>query len=261
MTDYNNVTVEKRNSTLLITISRERALNAINKETIAELQKVFSYYWTDEELRCVILTGAGVKSFVAGADIPELADLDVRSGNELAANGLYLMKTIQNFPRPVIAAVNGFALGGGCEIALACDIRLASEKAKFGQPEVNLGIIPGYGGTQRLPRLVGRSKATQLIMTGAIISAAEAYRIGLVDEVYPHEELMDKAFEMAELIASKAPIAITMAKECINRGLDTSLTSGCDLEKANFSQLCGTGDKNEGMEAFQEKRPAKFTGH
>ncbi len=261
MNSYNNLVVEVKDEVVVVQINRERALNALNKETIEELQKFFSYYWSDEKIKCVIVTGGGAKAFVAGADITELADLDVRGGNETSARGLYLMKTIQNFPKPVIAAVNGFALGGGCELALACDIRLASEKAKFGQPEVNLGIIPGYGGTQRLPRIVGRGKAMQLILTGDIIDSAEAYRIGLVDEVYPHDELMDNALKMANKIASKGPIAIELAKESINRGLDGTLTAGCDLEKANFAQTCGTGDKNEGMEAFLEKRPAKFTGH
>lgn len=261
MTDYKNVLVEKHDEVLVVKINRERALNALNRETIEELQQLFSFYWSDEKVRCVIVTGNGGKAFVAGADINELADTDIRSGNDLSARGLYLMKTIQNFPKPVIAAVNGFALGGGCELALACDIRLASEKAKFGQPEVNLGILPGYGGTQRLPRLVGKGKALQLILTGEMIDAQEAYRIGLADEIYPHEELMDKAMEMAKLICSKAPIGIELAKESVNRGLDMSLALGCDLERANFSQTCATGDKNEGMEAFLEKRPPKFTGH
>jgi enoyl-CoA hydratase len=260
MNEYKNLLVETKEHVLIVRINRERALNALNKEIIGELQQLFSYYWMDDTVKCVVITGAGEKAFVAGADISELADLDVRSGNELSARGLYLMKTIQNFPKPVIAAINGFALGGGCELAMACDIRLASEKAKLGQPEVNLGIIPGYGGTQRLPRLVGRGKAMELILTGQIIDAAEAHRIGLVDEVYPPEQLMDKALEMANLICTKAPVAIVLAKETINRGIEGSLSYGCDLEKANFAQLCGTGDKNEGMEAFLEKRPAKFTG-
>jgi enoyl-CoA hydratase len=261
MTEYKNLLVEQQDAVLIVKINRERALNAINKETIAELQQLFSYYWSDDKVGCVIITGAGEKSFVAGADIPEIGELDIRTGTDFAARGLYLMKTIQNFPKPVIAAINGFALGGGCEIAMACDIRLASEKAKMGQPEVNLGIIPGYGGTQRLPRLVGKGKAMQLILTGEIISAQEAYRIGLVDELYPPDQLMAKALEMAKLICSKAPLAISAAKECINRGLDIQLSSGCDLEKANFGMICGTGDKNEGIEAFSEKRSAKFTGH
>lgn len=260
MTDYKNILVEKKEKVLLVTINRERSLNSLDRETVGELQQLFSYYWSDDSIGCVIVTGAG-KAFVAGADIPELADLDVRSGTELSSRGLYLMKTIQNFPKPIIAAINGFALGGGCELAMACDIRLASEKAKLGQPEVNLGIIPGYGGTQRLPRLVGRGKALQLILTGELISAAEAYRIGLVDEVYAPEELMEKAFAMANLICSKGPIAIQLAKECVHRGIEVDLAHGCDLEKANFGSICGTGDKNEGMEAFLEKRSPKFTGN
>ncbi len=261
MAEYKNLLVEKKDSILVVKINRERALNALNREVIAELQQLFSFYWSDEAIRGVILTGAGEKAFVAGADITELADVDVRSGAELSARGLYLMKTIQNFPHPVIAAINGFALGGGCELAMACDIRLASTKAKLGQPEVSLGIIPGYGGTQRLPRLVGRGKAMQMIFTGEMVDAAEAHRIGLVDEVYEPEELMDKAMAMAKLIATKGPRAVALAKECINRGLDGTLTAGCDLEKANFGQICGTGDKNEGMEAFLEKRKPNFTGH
>jgi enoyl-CoA hydratase len=261
MTEYKNLLCEKKDNIMIVTVNRERALNALNKETVIEMQQLLHYYWTDNSILCVIIRGAGEKAFVAGADITELADLDVRSGTDLAAHGQYLMKTIQNFPKPVIAAINGFALGGGCELAMACDIRLASEKAKLGQPEVNLGIIPGYGGTQRLPRLVGRGKAMQLILTGEMISAEEAHRIGLVDEVYPADQLMDKAMEMAKAICSKGPVAIAMAKECINRGLDVNLSAGCDLEKANFGSICGTGDKNEGMEAFLEKRKPNFSGH
>lgn len=261
MSEYKNLIVEKKDEILIVTINRERALNALNKDTINELQQLFSYHWSDDAIKCVILTGAGEKSFVAGADITELIDLDVRSGAETSGRGLYLMKTIQNFPKPVIAAINGFALGGGLELAMACDIRLASEKAKLGQPEVNLGIIPGYGGTQRLPRIVGKGKALQMILTGDPINAAEALRIGLVEEVYPPDQLMPKALEMAKTICSRGPLAIQAAKECINRGLDVNLTAGCDLEKANFGSICGSGDKNEGMEAFLEKRKPSFTGH
>ncbi len=260
MAEFKNILIEKTDDIRVVKINRERALNALDKETIAELQEFFTNHWSDDSLHCVILTGAGEKAFVAGADITELAQLDVRSGNELSARGNYLMKTIQYFPKPVIAAINGFALGGGCEMAMACDIRLASEKAKLGQPEISLGIIPGFGGTQRLPRLVGRGKAMQLILTGGMINAQEAHRIGLVDEIYPPEQLMDKAMEMAKLICSKGPVAVALAKECVNRGLDVSLPIGCDFEKANFAQVCGTDDKTEGCKAFLEKRPAKFTG-
>lgn len=259
MTDYNNVIIEQKDKVLIVTISREKTLNALNCETVKELQDIFSNHWSDENVGCVIITGAG-KAFVAGADITEIAKLDSISGAEFSNLGNYLMKTIANYPKPVIAAINGFALGGGSELALACDIRLASEKAKLGQPEVNLGIIPGYGGTQRLARLVGPGKAKQLILTGEMIDAREAHRIGYVEAVYPPEELMDKAIEMANVICSKAPLAISMAKECINRGLDTSLSVGIDFEKVNFGQTCATADKNEGCNAFLEKRKAEFTG-
>ena len=260
MTDYSNIIVEKNKSTLLVTINREQALNALNKETIAELQSAFDEYQSDSAIRCVIVTGAGSKSFVAGADIAELSELDQAGGETLSRNGLKLMQTIQDFPWPVIAAINGFALGGGCELALACDIRLASTKAKLGQPEVSLGLIPGYGGTQRLARLVGRGKATQLIMTGAMIRADEAYRIGLVDELCEPEELMDKAQAMADEIASKAPLAIKKAKECINGGLEMTLAEGCKLEMKNFAEVCGTHDKIEGTKAVMEKRKPDFKG-
>jgi enoyl-CoA hydratase len=259
MADYKNVLVEQKDKVLIVTISREKALNALNCETIKELQDVFKNHWSDVSVGCVILTGAG-KAFVAGADISEIAKLDSISGTEFSALGNYLMKTIANFPKPVIAAINGFALGGGSELALACDIRLASEKAKLGQPEVNLGIIPGYGGTQRLSRLVGPGKAMQLILTGEMIDAQEAHRIGYVQAVYTPEELMDKAIEMANVICSKAPLAINMAKECITRGLDTSLSIGIDFERVNFGQTCATWDKNEGCNAFLEKRKAEFKG-
>ena len=245
----------------MVTINRERALNSLNIETIAELQSVFDEYKNDSDIRCVIVTGAGSKSFVAGADIAELAELDHAGGETLSRNGLKLMQTIQDFPWPVIAAINGFALGGGCELALACDIRLASSKAKLGQPEVSLGLIPGYGGTQRLARLVGRGKATQLIMTGEMIRAEEAHRIGLVDELWEPEELMDKVQAMADEIATKGPLAIKKAKECINGGLEMTLSDGCNLEMKNFADVCGTSDKTEGTKAFMEKRKPDFKGN
>jgi len=257
--EFKNIEVKKEGKIAIVTISREKALNALNAETVTELKAFFHNHWRDDSVLGVIITGAG-KAFVAGADIKELVECNVISAEETSRLGLYLMHLIENFPRPVIAAVNGFALGGGCELAMACDIRLASEKAKFGQPEVNLGIIPGYGGTQRLSRLVGRGKAKQLIFTGDIIDAAEAYRIGLADEVYPPDELMTKALEMANKIASKAPIAISKAKECINKGLDVNLSTGCDFEKISFSTLYGTTDCKEGLTAFMEKRRAEFKG-
>lgn len=259
MAEYKHLLVEQRGRALVLTINRPDALNTLDRETVAEMRDFFSSRWEDESFGVVIVTGAG-KSFVAGADIVEMKDLDAKGGIELSARGHYLMQTIQNFPKPVIAAVNGFALGGGCELAMACDIRLASTKAKFGQPEVNLGIIPGYGGTQRLSRLVGKGKAMQLVLTGEIIKAEEAYRIGLVDELCEPEELIDKALEMAETIAGKGAIAVKLAKICVNRGLYVNLTAGCDLEKANFGITFSTADQKEGMAAFIEKRKPEFTG-
>jgi len=259
MVELKNLLIEKKDDVLVITFNREKAMNALNDETVTELQHVFNKHKDDDSIRCVILTGAG-KAFVAGADISELAAADVAKGKAISEKGLKLMETIQYFPRPVIAAVNGFALGGGCEIAMACDIRLASEKARFGQPEVNLGLIPGYGGTQRLSRLVGRGKAMEMILTGNMVGAAEAHLIGLVDEVYPPEELLDKAVEMAKLINSKSPLAVAMAKESINKGLDMPLMDGCDFEMNLFGEICGSDDKNEGTKAFLEKRKPNFTG-
>ncbi len=258
--EYKNIKLGKDGSVAIVTIDRPQMLNALNDETIAELDHCFTAIADDESILCVILTGGGEKSFVAGADINELAVCDVVSGRAKCDRGQKLLSKIENLRQPVIAAINGFALGGGCEIAMACDIRLASEKAKIGQPEVSLGIIPGYGGTQRLSRLVGRGKAKQMIFTGDHINAAEALRIGLVDEVYPPEELMTKAKEMARKIASKGPLAITAAKEAINLGLDVDLKSGCEHEASLFAGICASEDKTEGTKAFLEKRKAEFKG-
>jgi enoyl-CoA hydratase len=258
--DYQNIKTERDGAIVTVIIDRPKTLNALNNETIAELRDCFRGIAKDSTILCVILTGAGEKSFVAGADIAELSLLNPMGGKGLCDRGQGLLFEIENLPQPVIAAVNGFALGGGCEIAMACDIRLASENAKLGQPEVNLGIIPGYGGTQRLARLVGRGKAKQLIFTGDIIPAAEAYRIGLVDEIYPLAELLPKAKEMAQKIAAKGPLAVRASKEAVNRGLDVDLASGCALEGALFAAICGTDDKAEGTKAFLEKRKAEFKG-
>ncbi len=258
--DYQNILFEKDGAIAIVTINRPKALNALNDDTIAELHHCFTTIGDDSGIRAVILTGAGEKAFVAGADIGELAECDVAGGRAKCERGQAAFFKIETLPQPVIAAVNGFALGGGCEIAMSCDIRLASEKAKLGQPEVNLGIIPGYGGTQRLARLVGIGKAKELIFTGDMIGASEAHRIGLVDQVYPPEELMDKAKELAAKIAEKGPRAIKAAKEAINFGVEVDLESGCAFEAAQFAQICATQDKNEGTKAFLEKRKAKFTG-
>jgi enoyl-CoA hydratase len=258
--EYKNIKFEKDGAVAIVTIDRPKVLNALNHETVGELHECFDNIKSDNSVRCVIVTGGGEKAFVAGADIAELAQLDVISGRALCDRGQALLFKIENLPQPVIAAVNGFALGGGCELAMACDIRLASENAKIGQPEVNLGIIPGYGGTQRLPRLVGLGKAKQLILTGDPVTAAEAHRIGLVDEVCPQADLMTKAKEMAQKISSKAPLALRAAKESANMALSVDTETGCRHEASLFANLCATADKNEGTNAFLEKRKADFRG-
>lgn len=255
--EYKNIIVEITDAVAVVTINRENALNALNKDVIAELHDFFSSNWLERDFRCVVITGAG-KAFVAGADIKELAALDSAGAAHASEIGQYLMKSIENFPCPVIAAINGFALGGGCELSMACDIRIASEKARMGQPEVNLGIIPGYGGTQRLARLVGRGMAKKLIFTGDMIPAAEALRIGLVDEVHPPEELMAKVMELAAKIAAKSAPSLKLAKETINRGLDVNISAGCDLEKGAFGVNFGYADAKTGLKAFIDKQPPKF---
>ncbi|MFH1701240.1 MAG: enoyl-CoA hydratase-related protein [Candidatus Zixiibacteriota bacterium] len=255
--DYKNIIVEIKDDVAVVTLNRKKALNALNYELIAELHDFFSKNWIEHDFRCVVLTGAG-KAFVAGADIAELSELNAATAANTSGIGHYLMKTIENFPTPVIAAVNGFALGGGCELAMACDIRIASEKAKIGQPEINLGIIPGYGGTQRLPRLVGIGMAKKLIYTGDMINAAEAYRIGLVDELCAPDELMDRAMAIARNIASKSGPVMKLAKDAINRGMSVNLSAGCSLERGAFGVTYGYSDSTEGLKAFTEKRPPKF---
>jgi len=258
--EYKNIKFETEGAIAVVTIDRPKALNALNDETIAEMDHCFSAIEGDQNIRCVILTGGGEKAFVAGADIGELSVLDVPGGQKKCDVGQAFMFKLEHFPVPVIAAINGFALGGGCEVAMSCDIRLASEKARLGQPEVNLGIIPGYGGTQRLSRLVGEGKAKQLIFTGDMVNASEAHRIGLVDEVYPPEELMPKAKEMAQKIASKGPLAIQAAKRAINQSVAVDLVSGCAHEGTLFAAICASEDKTEGTKAFLEKRKAEFKG-
>lgn len=260
MANYENILVEVTAPLATVTVNRPKVLNALNDQTIAELDDAFAALELDWAVRVVILTGSGEKAFIAGADINELKVCDVPAGIQKCVRGQRLLDRIESSRLIVIAAINGFALGGGCETAMACDIRLAAETARLGQPEVSLGIIPGYGGTQRLPRLVGRGKAKQLTLTGDIITAAEAHRIGLVDEVYPAAELLAKAREMAGKIAAKGPVAIATAKQCINLGLDVDLKSGLEFERTQFGVICSTDDKTEGCGAFLEKRPAKFTG-
>lgn len=255
--NYENIKLEISQGVALVTINRPKALNALNTAVIRELMDAFTYIQSAGEAEAAILTGEG-RSFVAGADIAQMKDLNTKEGRDMTILGQTLMELIETIDKPVIAAVNGFALGGGCEISMACDIRIASEKAKFGQPEVNLGIIPGYGGTQRLPRLVGKGMAKYLIMTGAQIDAQEAYRIGLVQKVVPAEELMEEAKKTALTIIAKAPIAIKMAKHAVNNGMNVDLRSGIAYEAEAYTTTFGTEDRVEGMSAFVEKRETHF---
>lgn len=256
--EYKNLLVENKKNISVVTINRPDKLNALNGETLDELFDCFNKIKHDTNIDVIIITGAGEKSFVAGADISEISKLDVISAKAFCEKGQEVFNLIEKLSKPVIAAVNGFALGGGCELAMACHIRLASEKAKFAQPEVNLGIIPGYGGTQRLTRLVNTSRSAELILTGDIIDANEAYRIGLVNKVYNPAELMERAFELAEKIASKAQAAVRLALKAIVSANELSLSEGQNLESGLFAVCCGTKDFKEGTSAFLEKRKPNF---
>lgn len=240
-----------------VTINRPKAMNALNGQVLDELYAAFTEAAADEQVKAVILTGEG-KAFVAGADIAQMNQLDAIEGRALIAKGHKVMNYMESIEKPFIAAVNGFALGGGCELAMACDIRIASEKAKFGQPEVNLGIIPGFGGTQRLPRLVGKGMAKYMIMTAEMIGAEEAHRIGLVEKVVAPEELIPACEKLAQTIMSKAPIAIGIAKTTINNGYDLDMRAASALEIEAFASTFASQDKTEGMTAFLEKKEAKF---
>jgi len=256
--DFENVELRTDGGIGYVTINRPKVMNALNRETVREIRSAVSSMNEDPEVSVIILTGAGEKAFAAGADIAELAELDGISGKELAESGQEAFSFIESAPKVTIAAVNGFALGGGCELAMACTIRIASENAKFGQPEVNLGIIPGYGGTQRLARLVGKGRAMELILTGRMINAEEALRIGLVSRVTKPEELMAEAKDLASKLAEKGPLALSAAKEAVDRGCEMGLREALSLEAALFSGLCATSDMKEGMKAFLEKRKAQF---
>ncbi len=243
-----------------VTVNRPKALNALNEATLKELLSLFAAIRDDAAVKVVILTGSGEKAFVAGADIAEMQPIDAVTGRQFALLGHQLAAAIENLPKPVIAAVNGFALGGGCELALCCDIRLASETARFGQPEINLGVIPGFGGTQRLPRLIGKGRACELLLTGDMIDAAEAYRIGLANKVLPAAELLPAARKMATKIAAKGQVAVAFAKAALRDGLETDLDRACAHEADLFGLCFATADQKEGMLAFLEKRPAQFIG-
>ena len=255
-----NIKLEKKNKIAYVTIDRPKVLNALNMATMEELRQVFTELKDDREIRVVILTGGGEKAFVAGADINELARNNPVEAKAYTHKGQSVLDLIENLGKPVIACINGFALGGGCEIAMACTMRLASENAKLGQPEVKLGIIPGYGGTQRLPRLVGTGLAMQLVLTGETISAQEAHRIGLVNEIVPADRLIARAEEIAGKIIGMAPLAIQYCMEAVNQGMNMTLQEGLFLEATLFGMCCATEDRKEGTTAFLEKRQANFQG-
>lgn len=250
------VKIEKQGHIAIMTISRPEALNALSSAVLSDLSVAIDEVENDAEVYVAILTGEG-RSFVAGADIAEMKEFSAIDGKRFAVHGGEVFLKLENMSKPVIAAVNGFALGGGCELCMACDIRLASEKAKFGQPEVGLGITPGFCGTQRLPRIVGIAKAMELILTAKTIGAAEAKEIGLVSYVYPPEELMPEAIKLAEAICANAQIAVQESKRCIRMGMQTDIHTAAAFEAEAFGVTCGTEDKNEGMGAFLEKRAEK----
>ncbi|WP_425058906.1 Short-chain-enoyl-CoA hydratase [Sporomusa carbonis] len=260
MSEAANLIYQQDGAIGIITINRPKALNALNQATLHELDQLLDQISGNTAVKVVIITGSGEKAFVAGADITEMQSFSAIEGREFGRFGQAVFSKIENLPQPVIAAVNGFALGGGCELAMACDIRIAANTAKFGQPEVSLGIPPGFGGTQRLPRLVGKGRAQELLFTGDIIDAAEAYRIGLVNKVTTGEELMTSARAMAEKIMARAPIAVQMCKAAVNKGLDSPLPVGLAYEAEVFGLCFATADQKEGMTAFVEKRKAGFTG-
>jgi enoyl-CoA hydratase/carnithine racemase len=255
-----NVLCEKRESIAYITLNRPKVLNALNHRTWEDLRTAFVDARDDAAVRGVILTGAGDKAFIAGADISELAHVSAVEAEESSSFGQQVLNLIENLGKPVVAAINGFALGGGCETSMACTIRIASENAKFGQPEVKLGLLPGGGGTQRLPRLIGKGRALQLILSGEIISAQEAYRIGLVNEVVPAAEVISRAEAILKQIFANAPIAVKYSLEAVNKGLETSQSEGQALEASFFGLCAATEDKKEGTSAFLTKRAPKFQG-
>ena len=255
-----NVSYEKKNGIANVTVNRPKVLNALNTLTWKDLRTAFEDARQDTAIRGVILTGAGNKAFIAGADITELAHLTAFEAEQSSRFGQDVLDQIENLGKPVIAAVNGFALGGGCETAMACTIRIAVDTAKFGQPEVALGLIPGGGGTQRLPRLVGKGRALHLILSGEMISAQEAYRIGLINEIVPAPDLITRAEAILKRIASNAPIAVKFALEATNKGLETSQSEGLLLEASYFGLCAATEDKQEGTSSFLEKRAPRFRG-
>lgn len=255
--ELKDVILEKEGKIAVITINKPKALNALNSETLKELDAVIEVVSEDQEILAVVLTGAG-KAFVAGADITEMKNLNAIEGRKFAILGNKVLSKLENMEKPVIAAVNGFALGGGCELSMACDIRIASSKAKFGQPEVGLGVTTGFGGTQRLSRIVGTGMAKELIFSGKIIDAEEALRIGLINRVFEPEKLMEEAKNLANVIASQAPVAVKLCKAAINKGMQCDLDTAIAYETEVFAQCFSTEDQKEGMNAFLEKREKNF---
>lgn len=256
-----NLICEIEQNVALVTVNRPKSLNALNPETLKEFIGLFNELAEQDDLVGVIITGSGDKAFVAGADISVMQEYTVLEGREFGRLGHQAMNAVSTFAKPVIAAVNGFALGGGCELALACDIRICSENAKFGQPEVNLGVIPGFGGTQRLPRLVGTGHGLELLLTGDMIGAEEACRIGLVNRVVPQDELIPHCLSIMEKIGQKGPIAITLCKEVVHAGMEMDLARACSYEAELFATCFATADQSEGMKAFLEKRAPQFKGN
>jgi enoyl-CoA hydratase/carnithine racemase len=257
---YETILYTKKEHVAYVTLNRPKVFNALNRIALTELEAAFEDAALDHDVRGVILTGAGGKAFIAGADITELARIDAIEAEGFTHAGQPVLSVIENLGKPVIAAVNGYALGGGCETAMACTIRLATEDATFGQPEVKLGVMPGYGGTQRLPRLVGRGRALQLILSGATINAQEAYRIGLVNEIVPRGELMARAEAILAQITVNAPLAIRFSLEAVNKGLETSQAEGLVIESSLFALCAASEDKKEGTAAFLERRAPQFKG-
>jgi len=257
---FENLAFDVRDRVATIRVNRPDKLNALNDETIAELDEAIALVERRDDVGGALVTGAGTKAFVAGADIGELSRQGPTDGRARARRGQLVFSRIESCPKPVIAALNGFALGGGCELAMACHIRIAADTAKLGQPELKLGITPGYGGTQRLARLVGKGRALQLLLTCDMIDAAEAYRIGLVNKVVPAADLLTEAERMLRQIIGFGPLAVACCIEAVNRGADLALDAGLELEASYFGLLSATADMREGMQAFLEKRPARFTG-
>jgi enoyl-CoA hydratase len=257
---YKTLLLERSDVYAVVTLNRPKVMNALNHAMFAELDEVFTALAGDAAVRAIILTGTGEKAFAAGADIGELATLSAAEGQQMALQGQGVFRKIETCGKPVIAAIQGFALGGGCELAMACTIRIASEHARLGQPEVKLGLVPGYGGTQRLPRLVGKGAALKLLLTGDMVDAVEAFRIGLVDEVVPAEALLPRAETLARAIAQQAPLAVAACLRAVEGGYDLPIEAGLELEASLFGLACATEDKAEGTRAFLEKRAPAWQG-